>query len=291
MGLKIALCGGTGFIGEELQIYYKIKGAEIELITRKTLQNKAELDKITQGSSILINLAGEAIMGRWTKRKKQKIRKSRIDVTKMLVASLNRIHEVPELFIQASAIGIYKENSSEIFNENSRNYSDTFLGRVVKDWEDALTDLRRDNIRTVILRFGIVLGKRRGFLRYFIALFRMDIGTAFNRGEKYMSYIYVKEVLRIIDYIRMNKEIYGIVNITQDAFVTYEEFFLLLASTMGKPLIFNTPDFLIRMVFGEASTALLSGHRIYPKKLIESGYIYKYNSLKSILEEICINKE
>jgi len=287
MGLKIAICGGTGFIGAALQDYYRKKGLDVRLITRKTLQKREELDALTGGSSILINVAGEPVIGWWTKKKRERIWNSRIGVTRLLVDSLNRVAQHPELFFQASAIGIYQENSNEIFDEESRNYSTSFLGEVVDEWENALTDLQERHIRVVIMRIGLVLGSKEGFLHKLMPLFRVGLGTKFNKGEKYLSYIYLKELLRIVDYIGIKKEITGIVNITQNEFVTFDGFFNQLAETLKKPVIFTTPDFLIRLVFGKASVALLSGHRVLPKKLLDHGYVFQYGSLENILKEIC----
>jgi len=287
MGFKIAISGGTGFIGTALQDYYRNKGLDVSLITRKALQNREELDALTEGSSMLINVAGEPVIGWWTKRKRERIRNSRIGVTRLLVDSLNRIAQPPELFIQASAIGIYRENSTELFDEESRNHSTSFLGEVVTAWENELTNIRARHIRTIIIRIGLVLGSNGGFLHKLMPLFRVGLGTTFNKGEKYLSYVYLKELVRIVDYIRIKKEITGIVNITQPEFVTFDGFFNQLAGTLNKPVIFTTADFLIRLFFGKASVAVLSSHRILPKKLLDQGYIFQYSSLENILKEIC----
>jgi len=287
MGLKITICGGTGFIGAALQDYYRKKGLDVSLITRKALHNWEELDALTGDSSMLINVAGEPVIGWWTKKKRERIRNSRIGVTRLLVDSLNRVAQPPELFIQASAIGIYRENSTEIFDEESRNHSTSFLGEVVEEWENALTDLKTMHIRPVIMRIGLVLGSKGGFLHKLIPWFRYGLGTSFNKGEKYLSCIYLKELVRIVDFIRIKKEITGIVNITQPEFVTFDGFFNQLAGTIGKPMIFTVPDFLIRLVFGKASVALLSSHRVLPKKLLDHGYVFQYDSLENILKEIC----
>jgi uncharacterized protein (TIGR01777 family) len=291
MELKVAICGGKGLIGTELQDFYRKKGFHVELITRKTLKSKSELDTITGNSSLLINLAGEPITGRWTRAKRERIWNSRIVVTGMLVESLNRVPEPPELFIQASAIGIYKENSDEIFDEESHNYSTTFLGKVVRNWEDSLIDLHNKNIRTVIIRLGLVLGKNGGLMHLLIPIFRLGLGVVFNRGDNFISYIYLKELIRIVEYVRINKEVNGILNVTHGKFVTFEFFLRLLARTLKRPIFFKIPDSLIHLVLGEASIGLLSSHRILPKKLLEYGYVFKYSSLEDMLEEICNNKE
>ncbi len=287
MELKVAICGANGFIGNELLHFYSKMGLSVEKISRQALREKDTLDAITGSSAVLINVAGEPVIGRWTKAKRKKLKDSRIGVTGRLTDSMLRVNSPPELFIQASAIGIYRENCSEMFTEESGRYSEGFLGGLVKDWENEAWRASKGNIRTVLLRMGLVLGKNGGFMKKVLPLFNIGIGTSFNRGEKSMSYIYLKELIRIIEFVRMNREIDGVVNVTHDRIITFDQFFKQLSVSTGKPLIFNIPDFMIRLAFGKAAISLLSGHRIYPAKLLKHGYSFQYDSIQSILDEIC----
>lgn len=79
--------------------------------------------------------------------------------TRNLVKAVNALQRKPQVFINASAVGIYKEGS--VSDENATTYDSGFLAEVVKGWEKEVAYL--EGVRKVILRFGIVLGKMGEF--------------------------------------------------------------------------------------------------------------------------------
>ena len=137
--MKIFVTGATGFIGSSLvkkllsdghkvtcyvrniEKARKILGPRVMLLQTTAFDNHliATLEK----NDAVINLAGEPIIKRWTKKNKQKIYNSRIDITTKLTKLMDRCQTKPKVFISASAVGYYGNRGNEILTEKSSKSS------------------------------------------------------------------------------------------------------------------------------------------------------------------------
>src|SRR5688500_13304055 len=102
--VKIAVAGGSGFIGEPLVRMLLVRGDDVAVLTRNPSKVRAgrplEWDAKTQGAwsnevataDVVINLAGENIgEGRWTESRKRKLIDSRINATRALVEAMSTV--------------------------------------------------------------------------------------------------------------------------------------------------------------------------------------------------------
>ncbi len=85
---------------------------------------------------------------------------SRVLTTRNLVAALAG-GDRRQLFCSTSALGYYGPRGDEELTEASPPGTD-FLAGLARDWEAEALKAQDLGIRTVITRFGIVLGERRG---------------------------------------------------------------------------------------------------------------------------------
>ena len=142
--MKIAIIGGSGFIGRNLAKELNKSGREVVIFSRKKVlpPDLIDLPKVNlvtsskplaesfEGIDVLVNLAGEPVIGRWSETYKQTLRHSRVDFTKDIIFELEKVKVKPKVFIQGSAIGYYgmHESSEPICQEDSRAGED-FLAK------------------------------------------------------------------------------------------------------------------------------------------------------------------
>src|SRR5690606_28552120 len=173
--MRIAVSGGTGFVGRALTNELLKQGHEVFILTRKPPAGEnsgpgkvtyiqwmspdsdpaAELKEI----DVVINLAGEPIgNGRWTEKRKERIIRSRIETTEEWLNIVKKLDTKPEVFINASAIGYYGTSFSKTFTEKDTEPGNDFLALTAKTWEQKALEIEQRGIRTVLARFGIILG-------------------------------------------------------------------------------------------------------------------------------------
>jgi uncharacterized protein (TIGR01777 family) len=238
------------------------------------------------GFEAVIHLAGESIVGRWTAAKKARIRDSRVLGTRNLAEALSATSERPRVLITASAVGYYGNRSDELLREDSPSGQD-FLAEVCREWEAATKMAARNGIRTVNLRFGLILSSAGGALKQMLVPFRMGVGGRIGDGRQWWSWIDVSDVVGAIHYVMKTDQLQGPVNVVAPKPVTNAEFTSTLAEVLHRPAIFPMPAFAARLAFGEmADELLLASQRVDPTKLNSSGYRFQHSELKPALEDI-----
>jgi uncharacterized protein (TIGR01777 family) len=242
--------------------------------------------KSVSGFDAVIHLAGETIVGRWTEAKKARIRDSRILGTRHLAEALSKAPQPPRVLISASAIGYYGDRGEEILLEDSRPGAG-FLAEVCREWEAASQPANDAGIRTVQMRFGVVLSPRGGALSKMLPPFRMGLGGKIGSGRQWWSWIDVKDLVGAIHHVLRSDLLRGPVNVVAPKPVRNEEFTKSLAAVLSRPSIFPMPAFAARLALGQmADELLLASQHVEPAKLVATGYSFQYPGLKPALEAI-----
>ena len=294
--MHIFITGGTGFIGEALAPQLLAEGHKLTIYSRKPRKSQASalsylqsLDDLSSipAIDIVINLAGESIAGRrWTAAYKDKVRASRIDLTHELADSLLANNHKPKQWINASAIGYYGDTgSTEVTEETGSGKG--FSAELCRDWESAAQQAaERLSCELAIVRLGVVLDRNGGAFPQMYLPFRFGIGNWPGTGHQYLSWIHRSDAVRaIIKLVRDRTG--GIFNLTAPEPVTYRA----LASEINKfkPLIFTAgaPAFLMKCALGEmAQELLLSGQRVRPTHLLDTGFTFDYPTINLALANI-----
>lgn len=145
--MKIAIAGGTGFVGKALVKELTKNGHQVIVLTRKANQDgpvqyvqwlhpNSNPATLMAGTDVIINLAGESInSGRWTEHRKKTILNSRLEAVHELLTIMNELNPKPKAFINASAVGYYGTSLDKTFSEDNKGSGDDFLSRTVMEWE------------------------------------------------------------------------------------------------------------------------------------------------------------
>ncbi len=207
--MKIAISGSSGFIGTELKKIL-IKKHEIIPIKQNDINNLEYLTSIIQKADIVINLAGLSINGRWTKRYKYEIYRSRISTTRSIVNAIKQANPRPKHLISTSAIGIY--NNLRTHDEYNYSFNFSFLGKICRDWENSALDAENFGTHVSILRLGIVIGKSGGIVAKLSPFFKLGLGATIGKGNQPMSFIHINDLIQIYLHLIDNKIPSGIYN-------------------------------------------------------------------------------
>lgn len=291
--LNFLITGGTGFIGSKLVDKLLNLGHSITILTRKTnlksSKNLHYINKIEEkfDYDIVINLCGEPISCRWSKSKKQKIFESRINLTKNLVEKILTTKTPPKLFISGSAIGYYGTCQTKVFDENSPpTNQNLFSQKLCFDWENEAQKANKKT-RLVMLRTGVVVGAKGGIIKKMSPPFKMFLGGKIASGTQSISWIHIDDMIGAILHIINNQDIVGAVNLTSPKFVSNLEFSQNLAKALHRPCLFTIPALSMKIIYGQmAEELLLNGQKVYPKNLLDSGYVFKYSELEKALADI-----
>jgi hypothetical protein len=304
--MKIVVTGATGFVGGKLVERLHALGDRIVVLARNSQKATRQFPqdifpnvevigytpfelgdwaKVISGSDAIINLAGEPLAGvRWTDKRKQEIRNSRILTTKVLVEAIAKADVKPQVLISGSAIGYYSTSLDKSFDEYS-NAGDDFLANVCKDWESAAEAVTSLGLRLVKLRTGIVLGMG-GAIAKMLPIFQVGGGGKIGTGKQWFSWIHRDDLVELIIYALKNEQITGALNATAPKAVTNEDFTVAFAKAIKRPAFLPVPAAALILIFGEGATVLLDGQKVVPHKADINKFTFQYPDIDSALSQI-----
>jgi uncharacterized protein len=296
--MKILVTGSRGLVGSGLVPFLTGAGHEVVRLVRRAAgtpgtdpawdPEEARLDASPlEGFDEVVHLAGENIAaGRWSAQKKRRIRRSRVEATRLLSEALAGLAHPPRSLVCASAIGYYGDRGGEVLREESPPGRD-FLSEVCQAWEAASEPAVRKGIRVVALRFGVILSPAGGALARMLLPFRLGAGGVVGRGNQFMSWISLDDAVGALHHALIMESLKGPVNAVAPKPVTNREFTRLLGAAVRRPTLLPMPAFLARLVLGEMADALLlSSTRVEPARLLATGYRFRHPDLETALREI-----
>lgn len=293
--LKIAITGGTGFIGQHLVQHLLDQGDEPIVITRQARTSSTSIQYVTwdaldqdpallDGVDAIVNLAGESINQRWTAAAKERILRSRVRAAEAIARLVTRLDHKPAVVVNGSGMSIYGSSLDATFDEHSPAHITDFLAAVVEKWEQAADSIQ--GCRLVKLRVGLVLGMDGGALPLMLLPYRLGAGGRIGSGRQWLSWIHIDDMVRAIRHAIVDESIQGPLNGTAPEPVTNDQFGRIVGKVLRRPHWFPVPAVLFRVLFGEMSMLLLEGQRVLPKKLQEHGFQFNYPSLEQALSAL-----
>jgi len=298
--MRIAIAGGTGFVGEALTKELIKQGHEVFILTRKRKESDSKrvsyIQWLNDGDQpekdlgeihAIINLAGESInSGRWTEERKKRILNSRIQATEEVLRIINNLSTTPKVLVNASAIGYYGTSLTLTFTETSPSQGSDFLATTVKAWEQKAAEAKRLDVRTVFCRFGIILDQQEGALPRIALPYQLFAGGTVGSGEQWVSWIHINDVIRGILFTLENENMIGPVNFTTPKPLSMKAFGRTLGRVLNRPHWIPAPSFALKFLLGEMSTLVLEGQKVLPDKLIEAGFKFQFSELETALSNI-----
>ncbi len=296
--MKVVISGASGFVGTHLSNFLSNNGYEVWKLTRRSPVQKREIfwdpyskvievEKLDK-TDVIINLSGENIAnGLWTKKRKEILVNSRLIPSKFLIEVINNMDSKPQFYFATSAVGIYGPIAPNVQDETHPEGTG-FLADLCREWEKTVKPLEQTNVKIIVMRFGIVFGKGGGMLEKLLKVYRWYLGGTVGDKDAYISWIAIEDLCSAIHFLINKKQIIGgAYNFVSPSPITQEEITNAISKAIGKPAIFRVPSFLIKIFLGEMGRELmLANQKIYPKKLVQEGYVFKFREFSNYLKNI-----
>jgi uncharacterized protein (TIGR01777 family) len=295
--MNVLVTGSSGLIGSALVPLLTTGGHQVVRLVRHAPRSGDErawdpqatsLDPgLFEGVAAVVHLSGESIGdGRWTTARKQRIRDSRVNSTRLIAKTLAEMSQPPRTLVCASAIGIYGDRGDEVLTEESPPGTG-FLADVCREWEAAADPARQKGVRVVHIRSGVVLSPRGGALAKMLLPFKLGAGGVVGSGAQYWSWITIDDAAGVFLHALCDERVAGPVNATAPHPVTNREFTRILGSVLHRPTIFPMPAFAARLALGEMADELLLGSAcVLPGQLERTGYVFRHAELEAGLRHV-----
>ena len=299
--MTILITGATGLVGQELvglflknghTVHY-LSTSKSKLVTNENYKgfywnpqtSEIDLNSI-HNVDVIIHLAGASVAKKWTSTYKEEIIQSRILSTKLLYNTLQKNQHQVSQIVAASAIGIYPDSLTNIYHETDLDIDVSFLGNVVKQWENEVSQFEKLELIVTKIRIGIVLAKNGGALQEMVKPIKMGVGASFGSGKQSQSWIHIYDLAAIFKFVIDNK-LAGVFNGVSPYPVSNSELTKAIASVLGKPLFLpNIPKFIMKLLLGEMHQILFSSHHVSSLKLLDKNFQFKFSSLDKALNDL-----
>lgn len=293
---RVLIAGGSGLIGKELSTFLSEKGFETAILSRAEtdLTKKVfhwdpygeEIDsRAFDGLYAVINLTGSTIIGkRWTKERKKILYDSRVKTTRFLVKSIISANTSIQHFIQASAMGIYGNRGDEVLTEASPA-GEGFLAKLCIDWESSAKPMQ-EVCQLSVLRISLYLHEKAFLYKALSITAKFYIAASLGSGKQYVNYTSKDEFNLLAYNILANKMESGVYNAVGRKALTMNNFVKAFAAAQNTRIILpNIPKIILKLVLGEAASALTNSNRIESPKLIGANF-HKYRDMPAALKAL-----
>ncbi|WP_193161379.1 TIGR01777 family oxidoreductase [Microbulbifer hainanensis] len=289
------ISGGTGLIGRLFCLQWLARGDTLTVLSRRpdkvhklcgeAAQGCRNLTDVKAPVDVVVNLAGEPISHRWSDKRREEIRSSRLETTEKLVRwSLSQAQR-PRYFLSGSAVGYYGDRGGDLLRENSAP-GGGFAAQLCRDWEAATLPLQQAGICVGIMRTAIVLSTRGGALTQMLPAFRLGVGGPMGSGEQWMSWIHEQDIVGLMLHA-IDRHLCVPFNACAPEAVTNNSFARLLGKQLHRPSLMRTPAWVLKIMFGEmAEELLLASQKMEPRTALDSGYSFQFPTLEAALADL-----
>jgi hypothetical protein len=300
--MRVLITGGTGLIGRALASELWGAGHEVVVTSRAPARARGLPPAVAlrawdgrsvegalplvDGASAVIHLVGESLAGgRWSPARKERLRASRVDSTRALVAAIARAASPPGTLVQGSAVGLYGPRGDEPLDEEAPAGTG-FLADLVREWEAAAAPAEELGVRRLALRLGVVLARGGGALPRMALPFRFFAGGRLGSGRQWLSWVHLADLVAAVRFLLGEPQLRGPFNVTAPEPLTNGDFSRELGRALRRPAFAPAPAPALRLLLGEMAEMLLTGQRVLPTRLLAAGYTFRFPTAEAALADL-----
>lgn len=307
-GRRMVLAGGSGYLGRLLSQHFQGLGWEVITLTRAKTDRTAgtihwdgsspgSWAEHLNGADALINLAGRSVNCRYHARNRRQMMDSRIATTRVLGEAIAQCTKPPQVWLNASTATIYRHTFGQAWDEKGEiggcpEAKDEFSVEIATEWERAFDEAPVTATRKIKLRTAMVLGKAadpNNALRPLSLLARLGLGGRLGNGRQFMSWIHETDFCRAIEFLIARDDLAGIVNLAAPEPLPNAEFMRALRRRVGMPVGLPAANWMLEVgafLLRTETELLIKSRRVVPARLLEAGFMFKFPSLGTALEDL-----
>jgi uncharacterized protein len=300
---RVLITGGSGFLGRALSQALLARGDRVTVLTRDPARSRSHLPPGARVAAYtperegpwteelgvvdaVIHLAGEPVAQRWTAAVKDRLKKSRVDSTRVLVEAIGKAPRKPKVLVCASATGFYGPRPGDEKLDETSDQGRGFLAELVGAWEEAARGAEQHGLRVVEVRIGVVLGEGGGALEKMILPFKLFAGGPVGDGKQVVSWVHRDDLVGMVLLALDDERVKGPLNAVSPNAATGAELADAIGQVLGRASWLRAPAFAVKAAMGEAAEIVTTGQRVYPARAVELGYEFRHPRLVPALESI-----
>ena len=296
---RFFVTGATGFVGREVVRRLLQSGHQVVAVSRNPQkaerqlgpdvlirswdQSDSELADDLSSCDVALSLAGEPIAGRWSKAKKDRVLRSRVESTRKLTAAMSLTDSGPKVLVAASAVGYY--GHVEQPTDETAAVGDGFLAGVCEAWEEEATRGAPSGVRVVLLRLGIVLGRKGGALAPMLAASRFGMLGRLGSGDQAVAWIHLHDAAELFVAAALDQRFSGPINAVA-GHVPQSEFVKTICQATGRRVGLGVPGGLVRTMLGDSAALVLDSSAVEPRALTALGFKFSFPDLEAALRQV-----
>ncbi len=241
------------------------------------------------GVKHVIHLAGATISKRWTKKWKEAIVSSRVEGAQLILAELQKRNQIIDSYISASAVGYYEKQTLDVMLTEESPPGKSFLSTTCQKWEQSAMAFKANLVaRNVsILRLGVVLSDKGGFLQKIMPSIKFGLGSAVGTGKQFVPWIHIDDLCRMMQFLLEDELDSGTYNAVSPQNITNAALIDAIAESLKRKIFIpNIPGFVVKLIFGEMATVLLDGNKVSADKIKQKGFVFQFENIKDALSDL-----
>jgi len=297
--MKVVVAGGTGSLGRRVADDLAPRVDEVVILTRSRrpdiAHRQVEWDGHTTGAwtaelegAVLINLAGELVDRRPTRRNIELLRRSRVEPTQTLAQAADELATPLTLWVQMSTLAIYGDAGQGVVEEGHPVADGPpQMAGVARPWEEAVRGARAE--RQVVLRTGIVLERGAPAFERLAKLTKLGVGGRISRGDQWVSWIHIDDFLAALRFVCEEEMVGGVLHVTSPNPIQNRDMMATLRSALHRPWSPPTPKPLVHLgaLLMRSDPALaLTGRRCVPRRPLDLGFDFQHPSFSNALDDL-----
>jgi uncharacterized protein (TIGR01777 family) len=289
--MRVTITGATGLIGRRLVERLRARGDDVTILSRSG-RSGVEWDPVAgpapaealAGRDGVVHLAGEPVAQRWTAEARRRIRESREEGTRNLVAGIRAAEPRPGVLVSASGIGWYGDRGDDVLDEEQPPGGD-FLATVTRTWEAQARKAAELGVRVVLMRTGVVLAESGGALARMLPFFRAGVGGPVAGGRQWMAWIHLDDAVAMYLAALDDAAWDGPVNASAPEPVRNRDFGRALGRALRRPAVLPVPALALRALYGDMAQIVTTGQRAIPARATAHRFPYAHPDLDEALRE------